>query len=230
MSSETYTPDKLIAAGFPIVADEGILITGQNLTRGALLAKIAASGKLTQAIVALGVRTYAENAATAGIFSITALVAGTAQNAYTLEITDTVSAGAETVTWGATSLVIECEATVSTVSQVLVAAGGTFGLANKWADLSGIAAAAVAAIGSTAMSALTNYVAGVAGSVGGIETPYGILAQDTDASGGDKSDTPIYLTGAFNEGQIGLGGSDTVADVKDLCRNKSIYLKTREVS
>jgi len=45
----TYSPDNLIAGHTPQIAtDTGTLITGQNLARGAVLGRIAASGKLTQ--------------------------------------------------------------------------------------------------------------------------------------------------------------------------------------
>lgn len=45
---DTTTPDGLLLGLFPVVTDVGTLITGQNLTRGAVLGKITASGKLTR--------------------------------------------------------------------------------------------------------------------------------------------------------------------------------------
>jgi len=45
----TQTYDNLIVGG-DIVTDSGVLIAGQNLTRGALLGKITASGKLTLSV------------------------------------------------------------------------------------------------------------------------------------------------------------------------------------
>jgi len=44
-SSETQQPDKLIAGPLPLSAAKAILITGQNVARGAVLGKITASGK-----------------------------------------------------------------------------------------------------------------------------------------------------------------------------------------
>ncbi len=44
-TQEVFTPDSLIAGNFPVVSEAITLITGQNLTRGALLGKITASGK-----------------------------------------------------------------------------------------------------------------------------------------------------------------------------------------
>jgi len=115
--SETFTHDNLLAGDYPNIADEGTLISGQNLVRGTLIAKITASGKLTQCDVA--------------------------------------------------------------------AAAGD-----------------------------------------GSEIPYAILIEDTDASGGDVTHTPYYLSGEFDDQQVTLDAGDTVAGVKDLCRDKSIYLKT----
>lgn len=43
--SETYTPDKLLAGDYPVVTDIVTIASGQNLSRGALLGKITASGK-----------------------------------------------------------------------------------------------------------------------------------------------------------------------------------------
>jgi hypothetical protein len=47
MSTETFTPDRLIAGCCDCVTDSGTLVSGQNLTRGALLGKITTGGKLT---------------------------------------------------------------------------------------------------------------------------------------------------------------------------------------
>lgn len=43
--SETFTPDKLIAGEYPLVTDQVTILSGQNLTRGAVLGKVTASGK-----------------------------------------------------------------------------------------------------------------------------------------------------------------------------------------
>lgn len=41
----TYSPDNLIAGDYPLKGDEVTLESGQNLTRGALLGKVTASGE-----------------------------------------------------------------------------------------------------------------------------------------------------------------------------------------
>lgn len=48
----SFTPDSLHAGDFPIRTEKVVVITGQNLTRGALLGKITASGKVNLSLSA----------------------------------------------------------------------------------------------------------------------------------------------------------------------------------
>ncbi len=43
--AETFTHDNLQAGDFPIVTDAVTILSGENLTRGAVLGKVTASGK-----------------------------------------------------------------------------------------------------------------------------------------------------------------------------------------
>lgn len=45
MAEETYSPDQLIAGDFPIITDTGTILSGENLSRGAVLGIVTASGK-----------------------------------------------------------------------------------------------------------------------------------------------------------------------------------------
>lgn len=58
----------------------------------------------------------------------------------------------------------------------------------------------------------------------GSQTPFAILAEDCDASGGDKT-TLAYIKGTFNEGALTLGSSHTVASIREGLRGKGIFLK-----
>jgi hypothetical protein len=60
-------------------------------------------------------------------------------------------------------------------------------------------------------------------SVDGSEVPDAILAEDVDASAGDKSGI-AYISGDFNEDAITYGTGHSAASVKDALRDKSIYL------
>jgi len=114
-----------------------------------------------QASVGLGKYGYAFNDDNNGRFTLAALLSGTAFNTKTLEITNTVLAGSETVTWGANTLVIEVEAGVSTVAQVLAAVP----VGVPWAILAQSAAGTVDALAVTAMNALPGYIAGIDGNL-----------------------------------------------------------------
>lgn len=50
--TESYTPDRLHAGDFPIRTLDVTIASGQNLTRGALLGKITASGKYVLSLAA----------------------------------------------------------------------------------------------------------------------------------------------------------------------------------
>ncbi len=115
MATETYTPDNLIAGDFPVETSTVTIVSGQNLTRGALLGKITASGK----------------------FTLSASGAGD-----------------------------------------------------------------------------------------GSEVPIAVLAEDTDASGGDVSNVPVYVSGDFNEGQVTFGTGHTADSVRWDLYGRGIYLKS----
>ena len=51
-SSESYTPDRLVAGMTQLVSETGILVAGQALPRGALMGRITATGKLTLSLAA----------------------------------------------------------------------------------------------------------------------------------------------------------------------------------
>lgn len=59
----------------------------------------------------------------------------------------------------------------------------------------------------------------------GSETPFGVLAEDIDTSGGAATGL-IYLTGIFDSSKLTFGGSTAIADVKDAMRNVNLYAKT----
>jgi hypothetical protein len=60
----------------------------------------------------------------------------------------------------------------------------------------------------------------------GSQTPVAILAQDTDASGGDVVGAPIYLMGEFNANALSLGVGTTLAAAKTALRAVGIFIKT----
>lgn len=64
--------------------------------------------------------------------------------------------------------------------------------------------------------------------IDGSQTPYAILMEDTDASGGDEN-IDVYKGGTFNEDIIGLVTGDIIDDFKDQLRDVGIIVvKTQE--
>lgn len=58
----------------------------------------------------------------------------------------------------------------------------------------------------------------------GRRTPVAILAEDCDASDGDKQ-AVVYLSGAFTESGVTFGGTDAAATHRAALRDLNIYLK-----
>lgn len=58
----------------------------------------------------------------------------------------------------------------------------------------------------------------------GRRAPVAILAEDVDATAGDKQ-AVVYLSGAFNEAAVVFGGTDTAATHRTALRDLNIYLK-----
>jgi hypothetical protein len=54
VQNSVFSPDQLIAGSYPLVTDTITLVSGQNLTRGAMLGIITASGKYTLSASAAG--------------------------------------------------------------------------------------------------------------------------------------------------------------------------------
>ncbi len=57
-----------------------------------------------------------------------------------------------------------------------------------------------------------------------VHDPYGVLAEDVDATGGDVV-TTVYQAGEFNEDSLVFGGTDTADTHRDALRDLSIFLK-----
>jgi len=61
----------------------------------------------------------------------------------------------------------------------------------------------------------------------GSQTPYAILVEDADATGGDAV-IDVYLTGTFNGAKIGTLTGDDVFDFKDRLRGHLIFIVTTQ--
>lgn len=59
----------------------------------------------------------------------------------------------------------------------------------------------------------------------GSQTPFGVLAEDIDATSADVA-TVAYLSGEFNAAALTFGGTDTAATHKAALRDLNIYVRT----
>lgn len=60
--------------------------------------------------------------------------------------------------------------------------------------------------------------------VDGSQVPYGVLLEDCDASGSDKT-CLVALSGEFNQAAMVFGGTDTYTTHKAALRDANIYIK-----
>lgn len=58
----------------------------------------------------------------------------------------------------------------------------------------------------------------------GSENVYGILAEDADASGGDK-EVIVYTAGDFNENKLTIGAAHTADSIRDAFRDLGIHIR-----
>lgn len=75
------------------------------------------------------------------------------------------------------------------------------------------------------ITASGKYVRSLSAAADGSQVPTAILAEDTDASAGDRG-TNGYFAGTFNSAALILGTGHTLAGVTDTLRGVGIYLVT----
>jgi len=59
----------------------------------------------------------------------------------------------------------------------------------------------------------------------GSEAPYGVMAEDCDASLADVTGG-VYVFGHFDSGELTFGGSSTISDLKSAMRLVGLYVDT----
>ncbi len=62
----------------------------------------------------------------------------------------------------------------------------------------------------------------------GSQTPFGIAAEDADASDSPPGDIEVnvFVRGTFNENRLTLGTGHTIASIREGLRSKGIFLET----
>jgi hypothetical protein len=74
------------------------------------------------------------------------------------------------------------------------------------------------------VTASGKYALSASAASNGTQTPKAIAAEDSDASGGDKT-LLVYIAGEFNENEITLGTGHTVSSIREGLRDNGIFLK-----
>lgn len=70
----------------------------------------------------------------------------------------------------------------------------------------------------------------LAAAADGSQTPYGILADDFNASAGALSNVAVYVAGEFNERAVTFGTGHTAASTRIGLRDRGIFLKPSQAA
>lgn len=199
-----YNPDQLIAGDAKLVTEGQATITGgADLPRGTILGKVTV-GAITSAAKSGGNTGNGTNTAlSAGTKTKTGVYAVRFLTATTYTVTDPEGRALPNGVNGAYS---------NPEINFTITAGGTPFVAGDGFDITVAAGSAY-------------YKKSVKTAVDGSQEPCAILADQALASGGDVNGG-IYLTGEFNQNKVAFDVSwSGVAELKDLLRKWSIWLK-----
>jgi hypothetical protein len=209
-TSTSYSPDNLIA-GDETLSRAITLLSGQNLTRGAVLGRISvgsatsaakAGGNTGNGTLTMDVATPVRNGAKVGVYQVRFTVAAANNGTFIVRDPDGNQIG------------------------TVVMAGGTgafdddirFAIADGASDfIVGDGFDITVAAGSG------KYVLSVAAATDGSQVPDLILAEATNASAGDVA-TVAYYQGQFLQSALTLGAGHTADSVREGLRVKGIQL------
>ncbi|MDE1901513.1 MAG: head decoration protein [Alphaproteobacteria bacterium] len=207
-----YTPDQLIAGVFPLVTSNATITGGAALVRGTVLGAVT-----------VGTATAAAKAGNTGNGTITGVSAqGNAATGVYKAIVE--AAGTNAATWNLYN------PNGDLIDQkVYSGSGATAVFANDQIHATITDGATDFVVGDefdiTVVAGSGSYKMAVKTATDGSQIPCAILADDTDASGGDVIG-PLYLTGEFNSNAITLDTSFTLAAATAALRAYSIFLKS----
>lgn len=208
-ASSDFTPDRLLAGpADELISRQITLISGQNLVRGTVLGKIAL-GAVTSAAKSGGntgggtctVDGTTPLLANAQVGVYTARCIATATNSGTFEVKDPKGQSLGQAVVGT--------AFSDQIKFALADSGTDFALGDGF-DI-------------TVAAGSGKYNKSLSAAVDGSQTPDLVLAEDCDASGGDKV-TVAYSAGHFNEASLTLGTAHTVDTIREGLRGKDINL------
>lgn len=205
-STNSPTPDALLAGEMPRVQMAGTLLSGENLTRGAVVGKIT-----------VGAGSAAAAAGNTGNGTISAITIGANAKAGVYKAV-CIEPAANAGVW----VVEDPDGVIIGRASVGVAFAGAVGftISDGATDfVSGDTFDITVAAGSG------KYKRAVAAATDGSQRPIGILVEDANATGGDKS-ISVYRTGEFNEAALNFGAGHDANSVRAALEALQIYLKT----
>lgn len=205
-TSTAFTPDALVAGNSHLLLSRSItLISGQNLARGAVLGKI-------------------------GIGAASTVFAGTGNGAITMDATTPIRPGAKAGAYTATCITAAVNGGTFRVEDpdgaVLgdVAVAATFDDDIKFVIADGATDFVVGDKFTITLAAGSGkYNLSLSAAVDGSQTPDLILAEDTNASAGDKT-TVAYARGDFLESKLTIGTAHTADSIREGLRGKGVNL------
>lgn len=204
--SQNYFPEALVVCDADdLVTINIILNNGQNLKRGALLGKFAASATVTAAAKSGNTGNGTIGSADLGVGAIEgtyrAVCEVTASNGGSFLVFDPLGVPVGKAVVG-TAFSGPVEFTISDGATDFVF-GDTFNI--------------------TVSNITYNYKLSGRSATDGTQIPDAILAEDCDASGGDTAGI-AYITGTFNSEYMTFGSGHTVASTRETLRGKQINL------
>lgn len=205
-STDTYTPEQLMAGGDDYRSKGITLLSGQNLKRGAVLGKItlgtastSGAGNTGNGTITMDVAAPVLAGAKVGAYVATCIAAATNGGTFRVEDPDGFVLGDVAV-----------GATFADDIKFVIADGGTdFVVGDKFTI--------------TVAAGSGKHVLCLAAATDGSQTPDLILAEDTDASGGDVV-TVAYFGGDFIDAALTFGTGHSYATVFDTLRAKGINI------
>jgi len=217
--TETFTPDNLYAGDYPVVTDSIIVASGAgSLPRGRVLGRIDVgtvpttgtadvgnTGDGTVTVVTGGVNTLG------GIYTITCI---------------------EAVTNGGVFNVINPSGKVIGTVAIDPGAGQTGVFTSDEINFTVTDGATDFAYGDfftvTVPAGSGKYTSVDSTAIDGSDAPVCVLLEAVDATAADVT-TSVALSGEFDDSELSVGGSDTVAQHKDAMRALNMYQKTTSV-
>ena len=212
MAIGTVTPDNLINKNITSKSRSITLITGQNLTRGAVLGQIT---------IAAGTVTPGSNTGDGTCTGLALAAGGPAKvGSYNLECVEAITNSGRFKLVDPDGVVLSDQIIIAVSSTVTpIIAGITFTLADGATDFIVGDSFAI-----TVIAGSLKYNLSLAAATDGSQTPMAILSEDTDASAADKT-TLAYTKGGFNENSLTVGTGHTVASIREGLREKGIFLE-----